>query len=123
MERISGLGLLINKKLSKEVRYMSIKPIDFQVAIPKTGEIAKIKNDEQQRNQSMQQQQVTVNQHKAEHDVNSVHAREDTQNAKIRDKQSNKDNNEARKKKKMKETGKNGKQKNGAGESVIDIRL
>lgn len=102
---------------------MSIKPIDFQVAIPKTGEIGKIKNDEQQKNQSLQQQQVTVNQRKAEHDVNSVHARDNSQEAKIRDKQDRQDNSEAKKKKKAKDGNKDSKQKKDSGESVIDIRL
>lgn len=103
---------------------MSIKPIDFQVAIPKTGEIGKIKNDEQQKNQSMQQQQVTVNQRKAEHDVNSVHARDNLQESKIRDKQDRQNNSEPRKKKKEEKDGnKDSKQKKDPGESVIDIRL
>ncbi|HQA58024.1 MAG TPA: hypothetical protein PK033_09145 [Acetivibrio sp.] len=62
---------------------MSVKPIDFQVMIPKTSEISKIQKDEQNKGLAMEQQQTVVNQKKSEDNVNLVHYREEAQNAKI----------------------------------------
>jgi hypothetical protein len=66
---------------------MSIKPIDFQVMLPKTSEVSKIHNDEQHRNLSLQQQQAATVQNKAETNIRQVHTQEKTQEARIREKQ------------------------------------
>ncbi len=45
---------------------MSIKPVDYQILIPKTSEVSKIQNDNQNKNATIQQQQSVSTQHKAE---------------------------------------------------------
>lgn len=103
---------------------MSIKPIDFQVMIPKTGEVSKIQNDQQQRNHAMEQQQTTVNQHKSQDNVNLVHSREDAQKAKISEKQEKKQGEKRQKKNRQKGSyGTKGEKSMEEQTSTIDIRL
>lgn len=64
-----------------------IKPVDFQVLIPKSAEIARITSEEQQKNQAMMQQQESSVQHKAEDNLRQVHSREKAQESKIKEKQ------------------------------------
>ena len=101
---------------------MSIKPIDFQVQIPKTNEVAKIRSEDQHKNEVIQQHQSSVNQHKAEDSVNLVHSRDNTQQSKINEKQ-----NKNSKEKKEKGNKKRNYNSNSSIEeeqtSVIDIRL
>lgn len=40
---------------------MSIKPVDYQILIPKTSEVSKIQNDNQNKNATIQQQQSVSN--------------------------------------------------------------
>ena len=77
---------------------MPIKPIDFQIMVPRTMEAAKISNDEAQRNQTMLQQQATATQHKADDTLKTVYSRSKTQEAKITEKQ--RDDRQNKKKKK-----------------------
>lgn len=77
---------------------MSIKPVDFQVLIPRTMEASKISNDEAQKNLATQQQQTSSMQHKVDNSLNQVYSRNKTQNARINEKQ--KDNNKGREQKK-----------------------
>lgn len=66
---------------------MSIKPIDFQVMLPKTSEVSKIHSDEQHRGLLFQQQQAATVQSKAEANIRQVHSQEKPQQAGIREKQ------------------------------------
>lgn len=90
----------------KEVVCMSIKPVDFQVLIPRSMEAAKMTNDEVQRNQLNQQQQAHATQHKAEDSVKLVYSRDRAQNAKITEKQNeNRKDKDKRKKDENKQQG------------------
>ena len=63
---------------------MSIKPVDFQVMLPKTSEVSKLHNDEQQRNQGLHLQQAEKNQHRVENNLRQVHSQENAQEARIK---------------------------------------
>lgn len=101
---------------------MTIKPIDFQVQIPKTNEISKIQSDVRHKNELIQQQQSSTNQQKAEDSVNLVHKKDNTQQSKINEKQ-----NKGSKEKKEKGNKKRNYNSNSSIEeeqtSIIDIRL
>src|SRR5690606_23124249 len=102
-------------------RNMSIKPVDFQILIPKTSEVSKIQNDDRHKNATVQQQQTIQTQHKAEDSVNIVYSQEKPQEAVIREKEREK------KKKKLdkRNTGRKYKHKKKSKDSTstIDIRL
>lgn len=66
---------------------MSIKPVDFQIMIPRAMEAAKISSNETQRNLAAQQQQVLDTQHRAEDSLKQVYSRTQAQNARITEKQ------------------------------------
>lgn len=65
---------------------MTIKPVDFQVMLPKTPEISKIRTDEHQRNNTAGQQQMTSIQQNASHSLNQVYSQQKAQEGKIREK-------------------------------------
>lgn len=77
---------------------MSIKPVDFQVMIPRTMEAAKISNDEAQRNMASMQQQTSATKHKAEDSLKQVYSREQAQNARIKEKQKDNRQNSSKRK-------------------------
>jgi len=60
----------------KEGVQMSIKPIDFQVMIPKTTDVSKISNNAQQRSIIMQQQGNTEMKNKVDRDLRQVNNKE-----------------------------------------------
>lgn len=102
---------------------MSIKPVDFQVLIPKTMEVARANNDEAQRNLAAQQQQATTVQHKVNDTLNQVYSQSKPQHAKITEKQKDKEQEKGKKKK-----GKPGDKEekslnNGIQTSTIDIKI
>ncbi|WP_010249143.1 hypothetical protein [Acetivibrio cellulolyticus] len=101
---------------------MSIKPIDFQVQIPKTNEVSKIHSEDQHKNDAIQQQQTNLNQHKAEDSINLVHSRDNTQKSKINEK---KDKNSKEKKEKgnKKRNYNNDSSLEEEQTSIIDIKL
>ncbi len=66
---------------------MSIKPIDFQVMLPKTPEVAKISNDAQHRMDALQQQQASTVQQNAENSTKVVHFQDKVHEAAIKEKQ------------------------------------
>ena len=78
---------------------MSIKPVDFQVMIPRTMEAAKISNDEAQRNLTTQQQQTSSTQRKVEDSLKQVYSRAQAQNARIAQKQKENRKNDGKSKK------------------------
>lgn len=78
---------------------MSIKPVDYQVMLPRTMEAAKISNDEAQRNFTVNRQHVAATQHKAEDSLKQVYSRAQAQNARITDKQKETRQNNGKKRK------------------------
>lgn len=107
------------------VNKMSIKPIDFQVILPKTPEISKIHNDQTQKNISAQQSQASAVQNRAENNVKQVHSRDKSQEALIREKQEKdrQGNKDKDKKPKVKKALKDQETAGGSRSGTIDIRL
>lgn len=66
---------------------MSIKPIDFQVMLPKTSEASNLYNDRQHRHNALQQQQAITVQNKAENSLKQVNAQDKAHEGKIKEKQ------------------------------------
>jgi hypothetical protein len=66
---------------------MSIKPIDFQMLIPKTVEVSKISSDSANKETALQQQQSAMIQHRAENSLKQVYNRDKTQDVRITEKQ------------------------------------
>lgn len=93
---------------------MSIKPIDFQMVIPKTSEVSKMYNDDVNKNQAIQQQQQTANQTNIDNKLKQVVNRENVQNGRVKEKQE-KDNQRQNEKKK--------KRQNKDDRPTIDIRV
>lgn len=103
---------------------MSVKPVDFQIMIPRTNEISKAQCDSRQKEQMTLQQQVASGKQETQVVLEEVHTREKAQKAGIKGKQD----------KERKDNGKNGK-KNKRGynqnseltsendSSVIDVKL
>ena len=79
---------------------MSIKPIDFQMVIPKTSEVSKIYNDDVNKNQAIHQQQQTASQTKIDNNLKQVVNRENVQNDRVREKQEKNNSRQNEKKKK-----------------------
>ncbi|MDK2798553.1 MAG: hypothetical protein PWP27_123 [Clostridiales bacterium] len=65
---------------------MSIKPIDFQIAVPKTSEISKIQNEDNQKYYTNQQHVSSFVQEQANHAMKRVNATDKSYEGKIRDK-------------------------------------
>ncbi len=93
---------------------MSIKPIDFQMVIPKTSEVSKMYNDDVNKNQAIHQQQQTSNQTNIDNKLKQVVNRENVQNGRVKEKQE-KDNQRQNEKKK--------KRQNKDDRPTIDIRV
>lgn len=105
---------------------MSIKPIDFQVMLPKTPEVSKLHNDQTQRNIAAQQAQAETVQSKAENSMRQVYSKDKSQHATIQEKQEKRQQGNSDKKKKQ--NGKAPSEKDqtrmsGTTTSTIDIRL
>lgn len=79
---------------------MPIKPVDFQVMIPRTLEAAKVSNDLAQKNHLLQQQQAAATQHKAEDSLRQVYSRSQAEHTHITEKQRENRRNDREKKKK-----------------------
>jgi len=77
---------------------MPIKPIDFQIMVPRAMEAAKISNDETHRNQTLLQQQTAATQHKADDSLKTVYSRSQTQGLSITEKQREERQNKKKKK-------------------------
>jgi len=101
---------------------MSVKPVDFQVQIPKTNEVSKIISDERHKNDVVSQQQTQLNQNKAQDSVSLVHSQDNTQKSKINEKQ-NKNSKEKKEKGNKKRTYNNDSSLEEEQTSTIDIRL
>lgn len=96
---------------------MSIKPVDFQVMIPRTMEVARTSSDENQRNFAMQHQQAASAQHNAESTLKQVYSQKRPQEAGISRRE--KDNSGRERKKK----GGSEERKKNLQTSTIDIKV
>jgi phage repressor protein C with HTH and peptisase S24 domain len=81
---------------------MSIKPIDFQVQIPKSTEISRIHSEEILRQQSAQQNLASSNQQAAAENLKKVYSHDKVHSAKINEKQKEKENRKEKKEKEQK---------------------
>lgn len=107
---------------------MPIKPVDFQVMIPRTLEAAKVNNDLTQKNHLMQQQQAAATQLKAEDSLRQVYSRSQAEHAQINEKQNENRRNDRKNKKKGQNGQKNNEiENNGLNKefktSTIDIKI
>jgi hypothetical protein len=103
---------------------MSIKPIDYQVVVPKTSEVSQVQSGEHQKSAVFQQQQVSSMQSKIDSSLKQVYSQEKLYDVKIRDKQERNGRDERKKNKERN----NKKNKNGYGvqsetENIIDIKI
>ncbi|NTV88861.1 MAG: hypothetical protein HGA22_00625 [Clostridiales bacterium] len=71
---------------------MAIKPVDFQVQIPKTTELSKASSHDNQKNLTFQQQQATLTQQLAEGSLSKVYSREKADSSAIRERQRENEN-------------------------------
>jgi len=94
---------------------MSIKPVDFQVMIPRTMEISKSSSNETQKNYTMQQQQAASTQNNAENTLRQVYSQKHAQDVRITQRQKDKESSEKDRKKKEEE-------KNESSESKAQIK-
>lgn len=78
---------------------MAIKPVDFQVVIPRTVEASKINNNETQRSQTLQYQLAAAGQQKTEVSLKQVVSKQQAQDVRIAEKQNNRRQNGEKKKK------------------------
>lgn len=111
---------------------MSIKPVDFQIILPKTVEVAKISTDQAQRNLMAQKQQAEATLQRAEDSLKQVYSRAQPQNVVISDKQE-KNRQQHTKKEKRKNSssdmegrsgmGSEGRHDRGFKTSTIDIKI
>ncbi|AEV68536.1 hypothetical protein [Acetivibrio clariflavus] len=102
---------------------MAIKPVDFQVQIPKVNEVAKIQSETRHKNELIEQQQSMINRQNAQNSVNLVHARENAQQAKISERQSKESKEKKEKGNKKKKNNNNGNSAKEDRTSVIDIKI
>ncbi len=107
---------------------MPIKPIDFQVMIPRTLEAAKANNDVAQKNQLLHQQQATATQQKADDSLKQVYSRSQAEHARIVEKQKEDRKNDKKKKKdsqnpEEKEGSEKNRLNNEIRTSTIDIKI
>ena len=82
---------------------MSVKPLDFQMGIPRSMDAAKVRSDELQKNAALQQQQVLSAQDKAEDKLKQVYSRSKTEEVRINEKQRENDRRKEGRKKKDEE--------------------
>lgn len=99
---------------------MSIKPVDFQVMIPKASELSRIQETDHQKDNVLQQNQANSMQHKVDNSLKQVYSQNKAQEARITEKQEKqRENNKEGKKK-----GSNSKNKQaGIKTSTIDIKI
>ena len=103
---------------------MPIKPIDMQVIIPKSLEVAKINNDDNHKSSALQYQQAITMQHKVDDNLRQVYHKDKIHETAIREKQEKR---EGSGKRGEKEEGSNKQKKNKDIDAVkgssIDIKI
>jgi len=105
------------------VKQLSIKPVEFQVMLPKTSEVSKMNSDQMNKNLVIQQQQSQMFQQKSEVNTRQVHAQDKAYEVTIKERQE-KNKREGQKKDNKKDS-ENHKEKSDTGikTSKIDIRI
>jgi len=66
---------------------MSIKPVDFQVILPRTAEVSKMSSEELYKQIAVQQHQSQLVQQKSELNTRQVHSQEKAYKVEIKEKQ------------------------------------
>lgn len=99
---------------------MSIKPIDYQMIVPKTPEVSQIYSGEYQKNTVIQQQQASSMQNKVDGSLKQVYSQEKPYKAKIKEKQERNTGGERKRKDKKNKNGYSVKREK---ESIIDIKI
>lgn len=106
-----------------------IKPVDFQVLLPKTPEISRLQSNEQHKGIAMQQLQLTSLQNIAENSLKKVNLPDKAYEVKINEKQqkerheAQKENNKDKKKRDAKSTKQKERCMGGGEDSIIDIKI
>jgi len=107
---------------------MSIKPVDFQIVIPKTSELSRTYAEGLNRNQILQHQQALTMQQKIDNNQKQVYSKDTAQEVRIHEKQE-KEKAQDKQKESQKGSGKKNK-KNNPGfsdgqtrTSTIDIKI
>ena len=105
-----------------------IKPVDFQVLLPKTPEVSRIQSNEQHKGIAVQQQQTTSLQNIAENNLRQVYLPDKAYEVRIGEKQQERRRNQKENNKDKKEKDKNStKQKErhtkNRKDSIIDIKI
>ncbi len=72
---------------------MSIRPVDYQILMPKVNEMGKIQSSEQQKVMSQIQQQADSSIKRAYQDTKSVHGQKEAHKAVITEKEKNRNKN------------------------------
>lgn len=98
---------------------MPIKPINYQVMLPKTEELSKLTSEEQQRMHLFQQQQASGTQKRASDNLKQVHSRDGAGESKVREKQDGEQGQKHQQQDRRKQESKKKNEK----ASTIDIRL
>jgi hypothetical protein len=108
---------------------MSVKPVDFQVMIPRTVDAAKMRSDELAKNLALHQQQAAALKEKAEDNLKQVYSKSQTYEARINERQKEESRRQNEKKKKddgeeKASDGTNGRKRSGTiRTSTIDIKI
>ena len=103
---------------------MPIKPVNYQVMLPKAAEMSKLHTDEQHKSHLIQQQQATSLQNKAENNLKQVYSKDKAENGRIKEKQEKNQNNKKGEEKEKKDKKSKNKDFNSVEKtSTIDIRL
>ena len=66
---------------------MSIRPVDFQIMMPKVNEVGRVQSEQQQRQVGHEQHQVDSSVRQADHNTKSVHSQDEANKAVINEKQ------------------------------------
>lgn len=66
---------------------MSIRPVDYQILMPKVNEVGKLQSDEQQKLIGQAQQNANNTVKEADHDTRSVHTQREAQKTVITEEQ------------------------------------
>ncbi|HHW47809.1 MAG TPA: hypothetical protein GXX14_04215 [Clostridiaceae bacterium] len=107
---------------------MSIKPVDFQIVIPKASELSKTYAEGLNRNQTLQHQQALMMQQKIDTNQKQVYSKDTAQEVRIREKQEREKAQENHKESQKGNEKKNKKNKPGFSDnqprtSTIDIKI
>ncbi len=103
---------------------MAVKPLDFQVVIPKTTEVSRIINEEQSRNFVVLQQQTASVKQEVENRLRQVSSREQAQKVEMREDQGGRRRREYEERKRKKGTyGIEGKKEKGEPGNIIDVKI